>query len=196
MLSLVSVSPVITAFYSCCLSHHVFDQVNLWPAWVGIETAIFWQCSPGTVETQRLYLLLLHVFLSSKVVFRNLMIDSSVLFCFYGNRCFYMVLVLFDSRICDWKFPVGVNCPRQSVISAFFLFFYKNAFSVFVSMCECWYMQIFSGFCFPPRNNLRSLVCNKTQSTTYLPPRVIRFVYVCVCVCVPMSVFLCMCVCC
>ena len=55
MLSLVTVSPVITAFHSCCLSHHVFDQVNLWPAWVGIETAIFWQCSPGTVETQRLY---------------------------------------------------------------------------------------------------------------------------------------------
>ena len=40
---------------SCCLSHHVFDQVNLWPAWVGFETAIFWQCSPGTAETQRLY---------------------------------------------------------------------------------------------------------------------------------------------
>ena len=55
MMSLVTVSPVITAFHSCCLSHHVFDQVNLWPAWVGIETAIFWQCSPGTVETQRLY---------------------------------------------------------------------------------------------------------------------------------------------
>ena len=54
MLSLVTVSPVITAFHSC-LSHHVFDQVNLWPAWVGFETAIFWQCSPGTVETQRLY---------------------------------------------------------------------------------------------------------------------------------------------
>ena len=54
MLSLVIVSPVITAFRSCCLSHHVFDQVNLWPDWVGIETAIFWQCSPGTVETQRL----------------------------------------------------------------------------------------------------------------------------------------------
>ena len=51
MLSLVTVSPVITAFHSCCLSHHVFDQVNLWPAWVGFETAIFWQCSPGTVET-------------------------------------------------------------------------------------------------------------------------------------------------
>ena len=32
MLSLVTVSPVITAFHSCCLSHHVFDQVNLWPA--------------------------------------------------------------------------------------------------------------------------------------------------------------------
>ena len=50
MLSLVTVSPVITN----CLSHHVF-----WPskplAWVGFETAIFWQCSPGAVETQRLY---------------------------------------------------------------------------------------------------------------------------------------------
>ena len=55
MLSLVTVSPVITAFHSCCLSHHVFGQVNLWPAWVGIETAIFWKCSSGTVETQRLY---------------------------------------------------------------------------------------------------------------------------------------------
>ena len=55
MLSLVTVSPVITAFHSCCLSHHVFDQVNLWPAWVAIETAIFWQYSPGTVETERLY---------------------------------------------------------------------------------------------------------------------------------------------
>ena len=55
MLSLVTVSLVITAFHSCCLSHHVFDQVNLWPAWVGFETAIFWQCSPGTAETQRLY---------------------------------------------------------------------------------------------------------------------------------------------
>ena len=56
MMSLVTVSPVITAFHSCCLSHHVFDQVKLWPAWVGFETTIFWQCSPGTVETQRLYL--------------------------------------------------------------------------------------------------------------------------------------------
>ena len=54
MLSLVNVSPVITAFHSCCLPHHVFDQVNLWPAWVGFETAIFWQCSHWTVETQRL----------------------------------------------------------------------------------------------------------------------------------------------
>ena len=54
MMRLVTVSPVITAFHSCCLSHHVFDQVNLWPAWVGFETAIFRQCSPGTVETQRL----------------------------------------------------------------------------------------------------------------------------------------------
>ena len=42
MLSLVTVSPVITAFHSCCLSHHVFDRVKLWAAWVGFETAIFW----------------------------------------------------------------------------------------------------------------------------------------------------------
>ena len=41
MLSLVTISPVITAFYSCCLSHHIFDQVNLWPTWVGFETTIF-----------------------------------------------------------------------------------------------------------------------------------------------------------
>ena len=27
MMSLVTVSPVITAFHSCCLSHHVFDQI-------------------------------------------------------------------------------------------------------------------------------------------------------------------------
>ena len=38
MLSLVAVFPVITAFHSCCLSHHVFDQVNLWLAWIGFET--------------------------------------------------------------------------------------------------------------------------------------------------------------
>ena len=52
---IVTVSPVITAFHSCCLSHHVFDQVNLWPALVGFETAILWQCLSGTVETQRLH---------------------------------------------------------------------------------------------------------------------------------------------
>ena len=48
MLSLVTVSPVITAFHSCCLSHNVFDQVNFWLVWVGFETAIFWQPSRGT----------------------------------------------------------------------------------------------------------------------------------------------------
>ena len=55
MMSLVTVFPVITAFHSCCLSHHLFNQINFWPAWVGFETAIFWQCTPGTVETQHLY---------------------------------------------------------------------------------------------------------------------------------------------
>ena len=44
MLSLVTESPVITAFHSF-----------FWPSRpLGFETAIFWQCSPGTVETQRL----------------------------------------------------------------------------------------------------------------------------------------------
>ncbi len=46
MLSLVTVLPVITAFHSYCLPHHVFDQVNLWPAWVGIETAIYLSSGP------------------------------------------------------------------------------------------------------------------------------------------------------
>ena len=52
MLSLITISPVITTFHSYCLSHHIFDQVTLWPAWVGIETAIFWQCS-GPVAQRR-----------------------------------------------------------------------------------------------------------------------------------------------
>ena len=41
MLSLVTVSPVITAFHSCP-SHHVFDRLGR-------------NCSSGTVETERLY---------------------------------------------------------------------------------------------------------------------------------------------
>ena len=48
MLSLVTVSPVITAFHSCCLSHHVFDQANLWPAWVGFETMLTWSRRDST----------------------------------------------------------------------------------------------------------------------------------------------------
>ena len=50
-------SLIITAFHSCCLSHHVFFFLffDLWPAKVGFETDIFWQCSPETVETQRFY---------------------------------------------------------------------------------------------------------------------------------------------
>ena len=48
MLSLVNVSTVITAFHSCYLSHHVFDQVNLWPAWVGFETMLTWNRRDST----------------------------------------------------------------------------------------------------------------------------------------------------
>ena len=52
MLSLVTVSPVITAFHSCCLSHHVFDQVNLWPDLKPLSSD---NAHLETVETQRLY---------------------------------------------------------------------------------------------------------------------------------------------
>ena len=55
MLSPVTVSPVITAFHSCCLSHHVFDQVNLWPAWVGFETAIFIDVTLINLGTEALW---------------------------------------------------------------------------------------------------------------------------------------------
>ena len=44
MLSLVT--PVITVYRTTFLTKQL---------WIGFETAIFWQCSPGTVETQRLY---------------------------------------------------------------------------------------------------------------------------------------------
>ena len=49
MLSLVTVSPEITAFHSCCLSPHVFDQVNLW---VGTETAMLtWNRRDSTPQS-------------------------------------------------------------------------------------------------------------------------------------------------
>ena len=51
MLSNVTVSPVITAFHSCFLSHHVFDQVNLWPAWVGFETVLWKAVITGDTVT-------------------------------------------------------------------------------------------------------------------------------------------------
>ena len=53
-MSLITVSPGITAFHSC-LANHDFDQVKPLAGSVGFETAIFRQCSPGTVKTQRLY---------------------------------------------------------------------------------------------------------------------------------------------
>ena len=87
MLSLVTISPVITAFHSCCLLHHVFDRVNIWPAWIGFETAIFWQCSPGTVETQRLwyyesnYLDLKKSAINKKLILRGIYIYMCVCVC-------------------------------------------------------------------------------------------------------------------
>ena len=43
------IDPLMYALLISISPFHVFHQVNLWPAWVGFETAIFWQCSPGTV---------------------------------------------------------------------------------------------------------------------------------------------------
>ena len=87
MLSLVTVSPVITASHICCLSHHVFDQVNLWPAWVWFDTTIFWQCSPGTVETQRLYPLRHGLFLFPPRVFLSIS-------CIYLSFSQYFFIIL------------------------------------------------------------------------------------------------------
>ena len=56
MLSLVTVSPVITAFHSCCLSHQVFDQVNLWPAFLSEVT------SKSAKKTPRHIFILLNLF--------------------------------------------------------------------------------------------------------------------------------------
>ena len=89
LLSLVTVFPVITAFHSCYLSHHVFDQVNLWPAWVGFETAIFWQCSPGTLETQRLYPLRHVAQLVSK---------------------WFQLKTIMNTKRCNWTFDAGSWC--------------------------------------------------------------------------------------
>ena len=95
MLSFVTVSPVITAFHSCCLSHHVFDQVNLWPAWVGFETAIVWQCSPGTVETQRLYpLYVSKLFIYSVFECECLWLYACVCVCVWERERVYMYTVV------------------------------------------------------------------------------------------------------
>ena len=42
------------------------------------------------------------MFLTFKVVFRNLMADLSISFSFYSGHCFDNVVVLFNSLICVW----------------------------------------------------------------------------------------------
>ena len=51
MLSLVTVSPVITAFHSCCLPHYVFDQVNLISKWFQLKDITKFGTDP-TMEDQ------------------------------------------------------------------------------------------------------------------------------------------------
>ena len=120
MLSLVTVSLVITTFHSCCLSHHVFDQVNLWPAWVGFETAIFWQCSPGTEETQRLYLYFINViFITlSFVVFDLCLIYFfklwNTLSMYYRNGIKQNSSFCFSRRSANWWFSLFGAAQRRS----------------------------------------------------------------------------------
>ena len=61
--------------------------------------------------------LLLHVFLAFKVVFRKLMIDLGTLFDLYSSDCFYKFIV--KSRICVCECLVGVVhgnlWPRQMI---------------------------------------------------------------------------------
>ena len=113
-MSLVTVSPVITAFHSCCLSHHVFDQINLRPAWVGLETAIFWQCSTGTVETQRLYPLSFLLFF------------LSFFLCFF----FFVFVVLFF-----FAFFLSFH--------TFFINFFLFLFSFSLSFFSCFFFFFF-----------------------------------------------------
>ena len=135
MLSFVTVSPVITAFHSCCLSHHVFDQVNLWPAWVGIETAIFWQCSPGTVETQRLYLLRHGPWRAIKVGFFDLInpIICSPYLVFHSRVHTEFVIVFIGNPFEMWLLNLRINfsfyllqtfCPHLG--SLFYCFFFTT----------------------------------------------------------------------
>ena len=127
MRSLVTVSPVITAFHSCCLLHHVFDQVNLWPAWVGFETSIFWQCSPGTVETQRLYPLCHGPRRAIKDGFFGLINPYLV---FQSRVCTEFLYLSLIGIILRWGFLIwelifiywGLFCPHLG--SFFFVFFF------------------------------------------------------------------------
>ena len=135
MLSLVTVSPVITAFHSCCLSHHVFDQVNLWPALVGIETAIFWQCSPGNVETQRLYPLCHGPWRAIKVeIFFGLInpIICSPYLVFHSRVCTEFVIVFignpFEMKLLNLRvnFFIADFCPH---LGSYFLLCFSLRFT-------------------------------------------------------------------
>ena len=137
MMSLVTVSPVITAFHSCCLSHPVFDQVNLWPAWLGLETAIFWQWSPWTVKTQRHYRLRHKITKDedkkSAIKKRNSQIFDDIFmlyswwywalsicrYCKFNNIYTYMYIHSYISKIgeCSWGWPEGAlfhRCNTES----------------------------------------------------------------------------------
>ena len=144
MLSLVTLSPVITAFYSCCLSHHVFDQVNLWPAWLGIETAIFWQCSPGTVETECLYLLHHRPWRAIKVGFFRL-INPIICSPYLVFHCRVSTKFVFVFIVNSFKMRL-LNLRLRSLISKGLPIETIMSFSLFKNVTNClqiiysWYM--------------------------------------------------------
>ena len=57
--------------------------------------------------------LLLHVFLTIKVIIRKLMMILDTFSGFYSGNCFYRVVVLFNSWISVYECLVRVNCPIQ-----------------------------------------------------------------------------------
>ena len=148
--------PVITSFHSCCLLYHIFDQVTLCLAWVGIETAIFWQCTPGTVETQCLYPLchwpqraikvgffgLINPIICSPYLdFHSQEVHTEFVIVFYWKSFFEMRLLNLNINfIADFWSPFGahdaadrgIECPYEKSLETYLMrlvhsYFWSNS---------------------------------------------------------------------
>ena len=167
MLSLVTVSPVITALHSCTLSHHVFDQVNLWPAWVGFETAIFWEWSPGTVETQRLYPLRNGPRRAIKDGFFGLINPFLVFHSRFRTEFLYLSLI---GIILRWGFLIWelifIYCRLFVLILVWFFFFcVVSSFTTFRLNFTSSLLQVI----FTATSDRNAVSCNRIPSNYCLP---------------------------